>query len=193
MKSDPNTDKCVMDSVLTESVRNLLLSAGENPDREGLIDTPKRHLKSFAFMTSGYQQDVRKLINDALFESSSQNMVIVKDIEFYSLCEHHLVPFFGKCHVAYIPNKKIVGLSKIPRIVDAFARRLQVQERLTKQIADCLMEHLSPLGVSVVMEANHLCMMMRGVEKQGALTITSSVLGDFENPVTRAEFFTLLR
>ena len=178
---------------LIDSVKSLLVAAGEDPERDGLTQTPARFLRSFRFLTEGYQQDIPTLINHALFDASYSEMVIVRNIEFYSLCEHHLVPFFGKCHVGYLPRGKILGLSKIPRIVDTFARRLQVQERLTSQISECLMTHLNPLGVGVVMKAQHLCMMMRGVEKQASVAQTSSLLGDFQKPSTRQEFFTLIK
>ena len=175
-------------------VRELLLEIGENPDREGLLRTPLRVQRSLQFLTSGYNLDTCKIINDALFNERHDEMVIVKDIEVYSLCEHHMLPFFGKCHVAYMPNGKIVGLSKIPRVVDAYAKRLQVQERLTKQIADILMECLDPQGVGVVIEAQHLCMMMRGVQKQNTVVTTSALLGVFrENQATRQEFMYLTK
>ena len=175
-------------------VKDILTSIQEDPTREGLIDTPKRYAKSMQFLTSGYRTSVKEIVGSALFASGSSEMVIVRDIELYSLCEHHLLPFFGKAHVAYIPNKKIIGLSKIPRIVDVFARRLQVQERLTAQIADALVEVLKPQGVAVVIEAAHFCMMMRGVEKQNSQTITSAMRGKYlTDATTRAEFLTLLR
>ncbi|MBC7396612.1 MAG: GTP cyclohydrolase I FolE [Bdellovibrionales bacterium] len=175
-------------------VKDILTSIQEDPTREGLIDTPKRYAKSMQFLTSGYRTSVKEIVGSALFASGSSEMVIVRDIELYSLCEHHLLPFFGKAHVAYIPNKKIIGLSKIPRIVDVFARRLQVQERLTAQIADALVEVLKPQGVAVVIEAAHFCMMMRGVEKQNSQTITSAMRGEYlTDATTRAEFLTLLR
>ncbi len=175
-------------------VRQLLSEIGENPDREGLLGTPLRVQKSLQFLTSGYNLDTCKIINDALFKEKHDEMIIVKDIEVYSLCEHHMLPFFGKCHVAYMPNGKIVGLSKIPRIVDAYAKRLQVQERLTNQIADILMECLEPQGVGVVIEAQHLCMMMRGVQKQNIVVTTSALLGVFrENQATRQEFMYLTK
>ncbi|MBY0370726.1 GTP cyclohydrolase I FolE [bacterium] len=180
-------------TALAEHLRELLEAAGETPDREGLLRTPERFLKAFSFLTRGYKQSISEIINGALFEVNYQDMVIVKNIEFYSLCEHHLVPFFGKCHVGYLPQGRVIGLSKIPRIVDAFASRLQVQERLTHQVSECLMKELGALGVGVVMQGHHLCMMMRGVEKQGAETLTSSLLGDFQNPSTRAEFFNLIK
>ena len=175
-------------------VKDILTSIQEDPSREGLIDTPKRYAKSMQFLTSGYRTSVKEIVGKALFAAESSEMVIVKDIELYSLCEHHMLPFFGKAHVAYIPNKKIIGLSKIPRIVDVFARRLQVQERLTAQVADALVEVLNPLGVAVVIEAAHFCMMMRGVEKQNSKTITSAMRGEFySDATTRSEFLTLLR
>lgn len=175
-------------------VAEILGALSEDPSREGLLDTPKRFAKSMQFLTSGYETSVEKVVGTALFQAESSEMVIVKDIELYSLCEHHMLPFFGKAHIAYIPDKKIIGLSKIPRIVDVFARRLQVQERLTAQVADSLMEVLNPLGVAVVIEAAHFCMMMRGVEKQNSKTITSAMRGDFfTDATTRKEFLTLLR
>lgn len=186
-------DSPELNDELIGSISDLLTAIGENPLRDGLKQTPTRFLKAFKFLTQGYEKDPVEIINKALFEANYSEMVIVKNIEFYSLCEHHLLPFFGKCHVAYIPDGKIIGLSKIPRLVDAFARRLQVQERLTSQIAESLITHLKPLGVGVVMEASHLCMMMRGVEKQSSFTTTSSLLGDFRNSVTRTEFFNLIK
>ncbi len=175
-------------------IEQLLISVGENPSREGLEKTPERVEKAFQFMTKGYQEDVDEVLNGALFPIDYDEMVIVKDIDFYSLCEHHLLPFFGKCHIAYIPNGKIVGLSKIPRLVDIFSRRLQVQERLTVQIAEALETRLQPQGVAVVVEGFHLCMMMRGVQKQNAYATTSSMLGVFRNKQqTREEFLQLLR
>ena len=167
----------------------MLECVGEDASREGLLKTPLRAAKAYEFMTRGYHQTVEELVNGAIFEEEYDDMVIVKDIEFYSLCEHHILPFFGKCHVGYIPRKKIIGLSKIPRIVDMFSRRLQVQERLTYQIAHALDKILNPLGVAVVMEAQHMCMMVRGVEKQHSKTMTNVVLGAFrEKSSTRAEF-----
>ncbi len=175
------------------TIRDLLEQIGEDPNREGLLKTPHRVATMYEFLTRGYREDVKKVINGAVFEEKYSEMVIVKDIDFYSLCEHHLVPFFGKCHIAYIPNGKILGLSKLPRIVEVFARRLQVQERLTQQIADTLYECLNPDGVGVVMEARHLCMMMRGVEKQNSVATTSAMLGVFRDDVkTRNEFLTLI-
>jgi GTP cyclohydrolase I len=179
---------------MQDIIRQLLGAMGENPSREGLIDTPKRAERSLRFLTSGYAADVDAVLNDAMFTVDYNEMVIVKDIDFYSLCEHHLLPFFGKCHVAYIPNGRVVGLSKIPRLVDVFARRLQVQERLTNQIASTLLEKVQPLGVAVVIEATHLCMSMRGVEKQNSLAVTSAMLGTFrEDARTRAEFLELIK
>ena len=166
---------------------------GEDPKREGLLKTPHRVAKSLLFLTKGYREDVKTILNGAVFSEETEEMVIVKDIDYFSMCEHHLLPFYGKIHVAYIPNKKIVGLSKIPRIVDMFARRLQVQERMTKQIADTLFKVLDPIGVAVVCEGKHMCMMMRGVEKQHSLATTSAMLGEFQtNAKTRTEFLTLI-
>ena len=166
---------------------------GEDPTREGLIDTPQRVERSLNFLTSGYGADIDATLNNAMFTVDYSEMVIVKDIDFYSLCEHHLLPFFGKCHIAYIPNGKVVGLSKIPRLVDIFARRLQVQERLTNQIAQTLLEKINPLGVAVVTEATHLCMSMRGVEKQNSTAVTSAMLGTFRDDArTRSEFLNLI-
>lgn len=166
---------------------------GENPRREGLLKTPHRVARSLQFLTKGYRENVRTLLNDAIFTENTNEMVIVKDIDYFSMCEHHMLPFYGKIHVAYIPNRKIVGLSKIPRIVDMFARRLQVQERMTRQIADTLYEVLEPEGVAVVCEGKHMCMMMRGVEKQHSLATTSAMLGVFQNNIkTRTEFLTLI-
>jgi GTP cyclohydrolase IA len=175
-------------------VNQLLENLGENPQRNGLQDTPKRVAKSLAFLTKGYQQDIDELLNGALFPIVYDEMVIVRDIDFFSLCEHHLLPFFGKCHVGYIPRKHVVGLSKIPRVVDAFSRRLQVQERLTVQIAHTLHDKLKPNGVGVVMEARHLCMTMRGVERQNTVAVTSEMLGVFRTQQqTRDEFLKLIR
>ena len=179
---------------MQDIIRQLLAELGEDPSREGLIDTPKRVEKSLRFLTNGYAADVDAVLNNALFTVDYNEMVIVKDIDFYSLCEHHLLPFFGKCHVAYIPQGRVVGLSKIPRLVDMFARRLQVQERLTNQIAETLREKIRPLGVAVVMEASHLCMSMRGVEKQNSVAVTSAMLGVFQNDArTRMEFLDLIK
>jgi len=181
------------EGVISEQVRRLLVELGEDPERQGLVRTPLRVEKSLKFLTRGYNQSVDEVLNGAIFDETYDEMVLIKDIEVFSLCEHHMLPFYGKCHVAYIPNGKIVGLSKIPRIVDVFARRLQVQERLTTQIADCLMEKLNPLGVAVVIEAAHLCMVMRGVEKQNSICSTSSMLGVFrDEQATRREFLSLL-
>jgi GTP cyclohydrolase IA len=175
-------------------VKQLLENIGENSQRHGLRDTPKRVAKSFAFLLKGYQQNIDVLLNGALFPIEYDEMVIVRDIDFFSLCEHHLLPFFGKCHIGYIPNKHVVGLSKIPRVVDAFSRRLQVQERLTVQIADTLHKKLNPHGVGVVMEARHLCMSMRGVERQNTVAVTSEMLGVFRTQQqTRDEFLKLIR
>lgn len=179
---------------LSSLVSRLLVDLGEDPDRNGLLKTPERVAKALQFMTQGYKQDIDQLLNGAMFPIEYDEMVIVKDIDFFSLCEHHLLPFFGKCHVGYLPNKKVVGLSKIPRVVDAFSRRLQVQERLTTQIAETLKKKLNAHGVAVVMEARHLCMMMRGVEKQNTIAVSSSMLGAFRTQQqTREEFLTLIR
>lgn len=175
-------------------IREMLLKLGENPEREGLQKTPDRVARSWVEITSGYDQNAGEMVQSALFETSGKEMIVVNDIDFFSVCEHHLLPFFGKAHVAYIPKGKIVGLSKIARVVEVYARRLQVQERLTAQIADCLMENLEPLGVAVVLKAQHLCMMMRGVQKQGSHAVTSEMLGCFKNDSkTRAEFLNLIR
>ena len=175
-------------------LENLLRILGEDPLREGLIETPRRMVESLSFLTSGYQTDPMALIRPALFNVSYNEMVMVKDIELFSLCEHHLLPFYGKCHVAYIPNGKVIGLSKIPRVVDAFARRLQIQERLTVQIAETIQEAVQPKGVAVVVEATHLCIVMRVVEKQHSTTVTSSMLGTFKDHLeTRNEFLSLIR
>ncbi len=173
---------------------NLIKNIGEDPEREGLRATPSRAAKAFQYLTKGYREDIDKVINKAVFESDDDEMIIVKDIELYSLCEHHLLPFFGKCHVGYIPNGKIIGLSKIARIVDVYARRLQIQENLTKQIAETLMKYTDSKGVAVVIEAQHLCMMMRGVEKQNSLMKTSCMLGVFRREIsTRGEFLSLIK
>ncbi|MDH7515047.1 MAG: GTP cyclohydrolase I FolE [Bacteroidota bacterium] len=175
-------------------VRSLLEALGEDPDREGLLKTPHRVAKALCYLTNGYRKELGRVLNGAVFEEKYNEMVIVRDIDFYSLCEHHLLPFFGKCHVAYIPDGKIVGLSKIPRIVDLFARRLQVQERMTQQIAEALQDALNPLGVAVVCEARHMCMMMRGVQKQNSVMTTSTMLGEFSSrQSTRNEFLQLIR
>ena len=173
-------------------VRRQLALLGEDPDREGLLKTPERVSTAMQWLTRGYAIDVEDVVGDAIFEEAHTNMVLVRDIEFYSLCEHHMLPFFGQVHVAYIPNGKIVGLSKLPRLIEVFARRLQVQERLTEEIADAIERTLQPKGVGVVIEASHLCMMMRGVEKQNSKTITSALRGEFRDcPMTRAEFLRL--
>jgi len=179
---------------MQELITQLLEELGEDPGREGLLATPRRVEKALQFLTSGYRADVDAVINNALFTVDYSEMVIVKDIDFYSLCEHHLLPFFGKCHIAYIPQKRVIGLSKIPRLVDVFARRLQVQERLTHQIAEVIRDKIDPLGVAVVMEGTHLCMSMRGVEKQNSFAVTSAMLGAFrDNARTRNEFLELIR
>jgi GTP cyclohydrolase IA len=178
---------------MQDLVRDLLSQLGEDPSREGLRDTPKRVEKALKFLTSGYHANVDEVINNALFSVDYSEMVIVKDIDFYSLCEHHLLPFFGKCHIAYIPADRVIGLSKIPRLVDVFARRLQVQERLTNQIADVIRDKIAPLGVAVVLEATHLCMSMRGVETQNSFAVTSAMHGAFrDNARTRMEFLELI-
>ncbi|MDR0437765.1 MAG: GTP cyclohydrolase I FolE [Bacteroidales bacterium] len=178
---------------LAENYKSILSLIGENPEREGLHDSPERMAQALLFFTQGYEQDPQKIIESAMFEEDYKQMVVVKDIEIYSLCEHHLVPFFGKAHVAYIPNGRICGLSKIPRMVEAYARRLQVQERLTRQIKECLQHTLNPLGVAVVIEARHLCMSMRGVQKQNSITTTSDFSGAFlKNVSTRDEFMQLI-
>ncbi|MCW8811141.1 MAG: GTP cyclohydrolase I FolE [Ignavibacteriaceae bacterium] len=174
-------------------IYDLLKNIGEDPKREGLLDTPKRVTEAYEFLTSGYHKKIEEVMNDALFNEKYDEMVLVKNIDFYSLCEHHMLPFYGKVHVAYIPDGKIIGLSKIPRIVDVFARRLQVQERMTQQIADTLEHYLQPRGVAVVSEAFHMCMMMRGVQKQNSSATSSAVHGDFkDDPRTRAEFLNLI-
>jgi GTP cyclohydrolase IA len=179
---------------MQDVVRRLLVELGEDPDREGLARTPKRVEKALRFLTSGYSANIDEVLNDALFTVDYNEMVIVKDIDFYSLCEHHLLPFFGKCHIAYIPSTRVIGLSKIPRLVDVFSRRLQIQERLTNQIADTIREKISPLGVAVVIEATHLCMSMRGVEKQNSFAVTSAMVGAFRaNARTRMEFLELIK
>ena len=180
--------------MIDKLIEQLLKEIGEDPQREGLARTPERVAKSLEYLTSGYQQNVDEILNDALFIEEYDEMVVVKDIDFFSLCEHHLLPFIGKAHVAYMPRKKIVGLSKIPRLVEMFSRRLQVQERLTTQIANTLNDALQPRGVAVVMEAVHLCMLMRGVEKQNSRAVTSAMLGSFrDRPETRAEFMELIK
>ena len=179
---------------MEETFLNLLEAIGEDPQREGLLRTPIRAAKAFEFLTNGYRQDLDEIVNGAIFSSDASEIILIKDIELYSMCEHHLLPFIGRAHVAYIPNGKVIGLSKIARIVDVFARRLQIQEQLTVQIADALMKCLEPLGVGVVVEAKHLCMMMRGVEKQNSVMKTSCLLGSFkEDARTRSEFLALLK
>src|SRR4030088_3096156 len=179
---------------MQDAIRKLLVDLGEDPDREGLRDTPKRVEKAYKFLTSGYGADIDQVVNNALFTVDYSEMVIVKDVDFYSLCEHHLLPFFGKCHVAYIPSTKVIGLSKIPRLVDIFSRRLQVQERLTNQIADTILHKVDPKGVAVVMEGTHLCMSMRGVQKQNSFAVTSAMHGIFrDNARTRMEFLELIK
>ncbi len=182
------------DVTIAPQIEQILRALGEDPRREGLATTPERVDKALKFLTSGYATDIGGLVNNALYSVDYDEMVMVKDIEFFSMCEHHMLPFFGKVHVGYIPNGKVIGLSKIPRIVDAFARRLQIQERLTQQIASCLQEHLAPQGVGVVCEAQHFCMMMRGVEKQHSGTVTSAMMGVFrEQKQTRDEFLSLIK
>jgi GTP cyclohydrolase I len=187
-------DEVAGTDAIAESVTTILRELGEDPKREGLVRSPQRIAQSLRFLTRGYQQDIDKMLNGALFKVAYDEMVIVKDIEVFSLCEHHLLPFFGRCHVAYVPTDRVIGLSKIPRLVDAFARRLQVQERLTTQIAETIMEKIKPQGVGVVIEARHLCMIMRGVEKQNSVAVTSAMLGVFRDcDQTRAEFLRLIR
>ena len=183
-----------MDNKLTELYAGIIRDVGEDPSREGLQKTPERAAKAMQYLTRGYTQSAEEVVNNAIFESENNQMILVKDIELYSLCEHHLLPFIGKCHVAYIPTGKVIGLSKIARIVDMFARRLQIQENLTKQIADTLMTAIAPAGVGVIIEAKHLCMMMRGVEKQNSMMTTSMMLGSFrDHERTRSEFLRLVR
>ena len=178
---------------IADLTKLLLKEIGEDPNREGLIKTPSRVSKAWSFFSRGYNQDVDEIINDAIFNEDAKDMVVVRDVEFFSLCEHHLIPFFGKAHVAYIPNGKVVGLSKIPRIIDMYSRRLQVQERLTRQIAETIQDVLEPIGVAVIMEGQHMCMQMRGVQKQNSLTTTSSMLGKFrQSDRTRAEFLSII-
>ena len=177
---------------LRESYRQILQGIGEDPQREGLVKTPERAAKAMLFLTQGYEGDPKEVLRSAMFREDYSEMVLVKDMEVYSMCEHHMLPFFGKAHIAYIPNGHIVGLSKIPRVVDLFARRLQVQERLTLEILDCIQDTLQPLGAAIVIEAQHMCMMMRGVEKQNSITTTSAFTGEFRNESTRSEFLNLL-
>jgi GTP cyclohydrolase I len=189
-----STQLSLANASLQEIYAEVLTRLGEDPTRDGLLATPKRVEKSLGFLTRGYTQSVDEVLHDALFDVDYDEMVIVKDIEFFSMCEHHMLPFFGKAHIAYVPHGKVVGLSKIPRIVDVFARRLQVQERLTQQVAEAIDNAVHPQGVGVVIEAQHLCMMMRGVEKQGSSTVTSSMLGVFKSQLqTRNEFLSLVR
>src|ERR1700722_20274678 len=194
-RPSPTVEAPLLDSVSTQDLyRELLLRIGEDPDCDSLLRTPERMEKSMEFLTRGYTMDVTEVLHDALFDVDYDEMVIVKDIEFFSQCEHHLLPFFGKAHIAYVPNGKVIGLSKIPRLVDVFARRLQVQERLTRQIGDAITEAIHPQGVAVILEAQHLCMMMRGVEKQHSSTVTSAMLGVFKTQLqTRNEFLSLVR
>ena len=177
---------------LAAHYRAAIIDLGEDPDREGLLKSPTRIAKAMRFMTQGYRQDPAAVLKSAMFREDYKQMVIVKDIDFYSMCEHHFLPFFGKAHIAYIPNKYVTGLSKLPRVVDIFARRLQVQERLTTQIKECIQETLKPLGVMVVIEAQHMCMQMRGVQKQNSITTTSDFTGAFQDPTTREEFMNLI-
>ena len=193
MRGAIETDEGLSGVSTQEMYREILARLGEDPNRDGLISTPSRVEKSMAFLTKGYDADPTKILHGALFDVAYDEMVIVKDIEMFSLCEHHMLPFFGKVHVAYIPRGKVIGLSKVPRLVDVFARRLQVQERLTTQIAETIESAINPLGVGVVIEARHLCMMMRGVEKQHSSTITSSMLGAFREKETRDEFLALIQ
>ncbi len=179
---------------MEDLIKNLLIEMGENPDRQGIKRTPQRAKESFIYLTSGYKQDAEEILKSAVFDEECDEMVVLKDIEVFSLCEHHLLPFFGKCHLAYIPQKKIVGLSKLAQIVDMYSKRLQVQERLTNEIARAIEKHLNPLGVAVVIEAAHLCMIMRGTQKYGAKVITSSMLGIFrQKQATRMEFMNLIK
>jgi len=193
MKDLMETQTTLTSASLEELTRELLVRLGEDPTREGLLRTPLRVAKAYRYLTKGYNEDPGELLKGALFSVDYDEMVIVKDIEMFSLCEHHMLPFFGKVHIAYIPRGRVIGLSKLPRLVEVFARRLQVQERLTVEIAESIQEAIQPLGVGVVVEARHLCMMMRGVEKQHSATVTSSMLGAFRAPQTRQEFLSLIR
>ncbi len=180
--------------MIEEEIRQILLDLGEDPEREGLLKTPERVRKSLQFLTRGYKQDINAVINGAIFNENCDDMIIVRDIEFYSMCEHHMLPFFGKCHIGYVPNGKVFGVSKLARLVDVFARRLQIQERMTRQIAAQIMESIAPEGVGVVVEAQHLCMLMRGVEKQNSVMKTSCMLGSFRREqTTRLEFLNLIK
>ena len=193
-QDNPETAASRNQTKIEELTASLLNQIGEDTSRSGLLKTPERVARAWADLTVGYESDLEKIVNGAIFEEDANEMILVKDIEIYSLCEHHLLPFYGKCHIAYIPDGKVVGLSKLPRIVDAFARRLQVQERLTTQIANAVNDTLKPQGVAVIIEASHLCMMMRGVQKQNSTTTTSAMLGQFrECPMTRAELMGFLR
>jgi GTP cyclohydrolase IA len=187
------SEEGLSDFSTAEIYREILSRLGEDPNRDGLLNTPTRVERSMAFLTKGYDEDPMKILRGAMFDVDYDEMVIVKDIEMFSLCEHHMLPFFGKVHIAYIPKAKVIGLSKLPRLVEVFARRLQVQERLTRQIADAIQEAIDPQGVGVVIEARHLCMMMRGIEKQNSSTVTSAMVGCFRQKETRAEFLSLVR
>jgi GTP cyclohydrolase IA len=193
MKDLVDSETTLTSASLEELMRELLVRLGEDPRREGLMKTPERFARAYQYLTKGYSEDPAEVLSGALFSVDYDEMVIVKDIEMFSLCEHHMLPFFGKVHIAYIPKGKVLGLSKLPRLVEVFARRLQVQERLTVQIAESIQQAIQPLGVGVVVEARHLCMMMRGVEKQHSATVTSSMLGAFRAPQTRQEFLSLIR
>jgi len=193
MKDLIETPTTLTSASMEELTRELLVRLGEDPTREGLVATPERFAKAFQYLTKGYNEDPSKVLNGALFSVDYDEMVIVKDIEMFSLCEHHMLPFFGKVHIAYIPKGKVLGLSKLPRLVEVFARRLQVQERLTVEIGEAIQHAIQPLGVGVVIEARHLCMMMRGVEKQHSATVTSSMIGAFRAQQTRQEFLALIR
>jgi len=193
-KISENTKKVLNDLSFEDLIYGLIKKIGEDPERDSLLQTPHRVVKSWGVLTSGYNENINQILDGAIFEENYNQMVVVKDIDFYSICEHHLLPFFGKCHIAYIPNKKIIGFSKIPKIVEHFSKRLQVQERLSQQIADTLNDALNPLGVAVVCEAQHLCMTMRGVEKVNSIATTSVVLGEFHNEeASRQEFFDLIK